>query len=150
MMLTEGISIRRTDDTRHKYASAMAEFLYYRMSDSDQFAGTDEGPFGWFERFGKRVLRGDSRGFVWCEQYPTADDARQAVDAWGAAHDAWENGPYDDDGHLIDPVHVSRVESWAEYVDHCSREGLTAHDFDMWRVHGEPRGPIDTYRGEAL
>ncbi len=149
MMLTEGISIRR-DDTRHKFSCAMAEFLYCRLDMSDQYAGSDECPHGWFERFGKRVLRGNDQGFVWLEQYPSADDAEQAVDAWQTACSTWEQGPYDDDGNALDPIHMSRVESWAEYVDHCSREGLTAHDFDMWRVHGCPRGPIDTTTGEAL
>lgn len=66
MITNDGNSIR-VSDSRHKYDSALAEYI-----DSDPIAHTSddngdvEAPTGWFAKAGsKRILHNDTRGFVW-------------------------------------------------------------------------------------
>jgi hypothetical protein len=78
--------IRHTDPHRHKFGSAMAEFLY--TLDDDESTGCTE----WAEyvqRFGKRLLFSDDRGFVACERWPSEADARKRFDEIERAYCKW-------------------------------------------------------------
>jgi hypothetical protein len=135
MRTREGVSIRKTDQHRHKYACAMSEYLASRDDAYDGCDGDADSPTGWFTRFGRRMLRGDSRGFVWCETYPTAHDARAVFDALADVATTW---------HMLDDGDElpQQMSAWCAYVIACASEGLVAHDLDMWEVHGRPKGPI--------
>ena len=73
-MITKALNteIRLNDTHRHKFFSAMAAYLY--EIEDDEWTGSTE----WTEyvqRFGKRLLFTDDRGFVTDEKYPTVDAA---------------------------------------------------------------------------
>lgn len=78
MIFTDGTEIRN-DDTRHKFGSAMAEYLYGLDPDEQ---GGDVQFSGWFGRFGKRILTEDSMGFVNCEKFDTPEQAQEVFDEW--------------------------------------------------------------------
>ena len=35
-----------------------------------------------------------------------------------------------------------RLVRWDDYRKACEEENLDPHSFDMWIVHGEPKGPL--------
>lgn len=79
--------IRLTDPHRHKYGSAMAEYLDHLDGD-DAWTGSTE----WSEyvqRFGKWLLFSDDRGFVTAEKYPTVAAAVERFEEIDAAYSAW-------------------------------------------------------------
>jgi hypothetical protein len=136
MITREGSSITKTDKHRHKYADAMSEYLANRDDAYDNASGGAESPMGWFARFGKRLLRGDDRGFVWCEVYPSADDAENVFRALDDAHETWEN--MCDEG---DPLPQS-MSAWCAYVIACATEGLESYNLGEWEMLGRPSGPL--------
>lgn len=83
-------TITRTDPHRHKFGSAMAEYLYEKMNDwGERSDGDAEAPTGWWCQFGKRVLWGDSRGFVDVDTWSTEAEADRHVAEAEAAYSAW-------------------------------------------------------------
>lgn len=81
--------IRATDPHRHKYDNAMAEYLDFIGADyEDESTGSVE----WCEyvqRFGKRLLITDDRGFVTCDKYATEDAAREVFGRADVAYGEW-------------------------------------------------------------
>lgn len=82
-----GDDIRLTDPHRHKYGSAMAEYLDAGL-DPDQATGSVEW-HGHVSRFGKRLLHEDDRGFVSVERYPTEAAAVERFEAIDAEYGEW-------------------------------------------------------------
>lgn len=66
--------IRLTDPYRHKYDSAMAEYLDYCAEDDEETGSTEWAEY--VQRFGKWLLFTDDRGFVTAEKHPTVDAAK--------------------------------------------------------------------------
>lgn len=90
------VTIIRTDPHRHKFGSAMAEYLYEKMNDwGERSDGDAEAPTGWWCQFGKRILWGDSRGFVDVDTHPTLVEANNAVAQAEVAYSEWLNSEED-------------------------------------------------------
>jgi hypothetical protein len=88
--LGQAIEIRRTDPDRHKYDSAMAEFLdVLGMDYADEDTGDTEFADGHAMRFGRRILWTDDRGFVACDTYDAESDARSVMDQYAGEYAAW-------------------------------------------------------------
>ena len=119
MRTLRGDEITRTDENRHKFADAMAEYLWGLTMDSsqdDERGNVDE--FGiWGARFGRHVLFTDSRGFVWRDRYSTEREADDAL----AELEADREPNCDDDGHDFGPVTGSRM--GGAFVQYCQRVG---------------------------
>jgi len=82
-----GDDIRLTDPHRHKYNSAMAEYLDSGL-DADQSTGGVDW-HGHVGLFGKRLLHTAARGFVSVEKFPTKAAAVERFDAIDAEYSAW-------------------------------------------------------------
>lgn len=64
-----------------KFDSPMARFLYERLMMEGDFGEdeySDEDGF-WVSRYGRRVLEGDDRGFIYYTKFPTAEAAEAEV-----------------------------------------------------------------------
>lgn len=76
--------IRLTDPHRHKFDSAMAEWLYWL--ECDDYTGSAE--WGeYVQLFGKRILFEDNRGFVTCDKYPNEAKALERFETIDRAYD---------------------------------------------------------------
>lgn len=105
-----GMEIRLTDPHRHKYDSAMAELL--DMLDDDEATGSTE----WAEyvqRFGKRLLFTDDRGFVTCERWESVDAARARFDEIDAAYGVWLDTDDDEPTDILAEIR-ERSAVWCE------------------------------------
>lgn len=69
-----GHEIRWADEHRHKYASAMAEYLDL-CDGEDEATGNANEWFAYYRRFGKRILVCNSQGFVDVWRYASEDEA---------------------------------------------------------------------------
>jgi len=78
------VSIRKTDRYRHKYDSAMSEYLDICV-EPDFVVGDSDGPYGYCVRYGKRILFTDSQGFVSVDSYRSVSAALAVFDAIGSA-----------------------------------------------------------------
>jgi hypothetical protein len=98
MIICTGDEITLTDQYRHKFDSAMAEYLYHLslISGEDRSSGTVECSTGWFAQFGKRLLIEDSQGSVWLEYFHTVDEATAAYDLLATEYDMWDSDPEED------------------------------------------------------
>lgn len=142
-------SIRLTDPRRHKYADAMAEYLSDLAMDGgqDQDSGDVECPTGWFARFGRRILVGDERGFVWVEVWPEPLAAEQVYNAMQRYYDEWS---YDEwcDGNEAERTEEEQAAILADcnrfmsYVAECAHENLESYDFEGWVARERPEGPL--------
>lgn len=145
MIVKDFGSIKLTDPHRHKYDSAMAEYLdmLCMVGAHDRSAGNAESPVGWFCQFGKRILRGDSQGFVWVEVWPEEQAARQVFDAlefvegqW--SYDEWgdEDEPRTEDEEMaaMDDAHL-----FLRYVMDTAENNLIAYDHGTWVAFGRPK-----------
>lgn len=79
--------IRLTDPHRHKYGSAMAEYLDHLDGDDARTGSTEWSEY--VQRFGKWLLFSDDRGFVTAEKCPTVADAVERFDVIDAAYSEW-------------------------------------------------------------
>ena len=99
MKLNNGEDIRWTDRYRHKYGSAMAEYLCTVEGGTivaDEDTGTVEAPTGWVGRFGRRLMQEDDRGFISVERFATEDEAVERFEAIARAYDDWDSQDEDD------------------------------------------------------
>lgn len=92
MRTREGISVRLTDQYRHKYSDAIAEWLDMHPDYEDESTGDTEAPTGYVARFGRTLLTTDSRGFVDRDTYRTVEEARRALDDIADEYYSWESG----------------------------------------------------------
>lgn len=84
------VEIRKTDKHRHKYDSAMAEFLdLLGMDYADEDAGEVEFADGHAMRFGRRILWSDDHGFVSCDTYDNETAARSVMERYRWEWNAW-------------------------------------------------------------
>lgn len=144
------VSIQQTDPHRHKYNDAMSEYMDHiggmRML-FDTTTGESDAPMGHVALFGKRLLFHDERGFVCHDKYPSNESAQQvyyAIDAW---YGEWADDEWDMGGDLAkdEYEHENQLalrEAYVRYVIACATENLNAHDYDMWLVHNQPKGPL--------
>lgn len=95
MITVHGTEILRTDQHRHKFASAMAEFLYEASlhGDGDDFASAEVGCYS-VRRFGRRLLFENDQGYVWTEREATEREAIERVED-AQATDLYEPQPDD-------------------------------------------------------
>lgn len=82
-----GDDIRLTDPHRHKYDSAMAEYLDSGY-DYDDATG-DVSWHGFVRRFGKRLVHEDDYGFVTVERYATEAEAIERWETIDAEYGEW-------------------------------------------------------------
>ena len=79
MILHDGTDTREVSP--HKFGGdPMAESLHHVMLDGDPgdlYAGDTD--IGWANQYGRRLLRGDTQGFVWVERYPDAFSAETVL-----------------------------------------------------------------------
>ena len=80
--------ITQTDEFRHKYGCAMAEYMDLRC-DPDNWTG-DVDFQGHFSLHGKRILSTDSRGFVYCHKFATRAEALEAFEIENDAYNDWQ------------------------------------------------------------
>lgn len=136
-------SIKKNDPHRHKYADAMAEYLDYLDYGmvADGYSGDSECLTGHFARFGRRILVGDDRGFVWVEKWPSEQSARQVYDAMDHYYGWWA----DEESDLSESVRAAMLDLcnlFLDYVTQCAVENLEAFDFDRWTMEDQPKGPL--------
>ena len=84
MILSDGTEITKDADGSVKYGrDGMAELLHVLSMNmgADCSFGDVDSPVGWVDQFGKRLLRGDSNGFVWVEKYANEAEATEAGEA---------------------------------------------------------------------
>lgn len=81
-----GDDIRLTAPRRHKYDSAMAEYLDSSY-DYDDATGVEWR--GFVRRFGKRLLHTDDQGFVTVERYATEAEAIERWETIDAEYGEW-------------------------------------------------------------
>ena len=93
------VTIRETDRYRHKYDSAMSEYLDTCL-EPDYYVGDTDGPYDYCVRHGRRLLFTDSSGFVSVDTYLSSSAALAVFDAIGTA-DAIYWGLVDDG---VDPT----------------------------------------------
>lgn len=129
MITYHGEDVRKTDPHRHKFGSAMAEFLYLLGLDGgeDESCGDAEAPVGYVQRFGKRLLRSDSRGFVDDEKYPTEEIAKRVFAALERAHYEYEEDEDWGDG----PMH-RLADAYADYAVRVGSAGVLPRTFESW------------------
>lgn len=89
MIVADGVSIKNSD-TRHKYGSAMAEYMDYLcgMAAQDRDTGGGDG-FMFYAQFGKRIMTCDEQGFVDVITFANEDDANSAFREADEAYWAW-------------------------------------------------------------
>lgn len=80
MILRDGTDTREKAAGPGRYCDGMAVLLdqLAGMGGEDDFAG-DFSMTGTATRFGRRVLQGDTDGFLWTETYPTVAAAKDAM-----------------------------------------------------------------------
>lgn len=147
METINGNDIRLSDPHRHKFADALTEYVY---DDTDRWvdhaSGDAESPIGWFAQCGKRILRGDSQGFVWVERFGNDHEADMIVRALHYFDGVWDIEAWEDVSvEAFSAEHdemIDRAWRYLSYCYSCDAESCDPHDWDMWRVHGEPHGPI--------
>ena len=94
MKLKNGEEIRYSDKYRHKYGSAIAEFLCAVEGGTivaDEDTGTVEAPTGWVGRFGRRLMTEDDRGFITVERFATEAEAVERFEEVAEAFNAWDS-----------------------------------------------------------
>lgn len=145
MIVKDWGSIKLTDPHRHKYDSAMAEYLdYLGMNGAyDSQGGNVESPVGAFQRFGRRILRGDDRGFIWVETWPEPQAAEQVFDALEFVEGQWS---YDEWGDEDEPRTEDEQQEamddavlFLRYVMDTAENNLEAFDYDRWVREGRPK-----------
>lgn len=137
MMTKQGNEVRLTDPHRHKFADALAEYLYDDMDSwAHDASGDAECPTGWFARIGKRILRGDDHGFVWVERFHDERGAETIFNALSHLYSAWDSYVYMTDEE-------TGVRQAGRYVDYCygnEANNAESYPFDQWVAMGEPAG----------
>lgn len=137
------------NSARYKFGGdPMAEYLHRLSLDSsyDDASGDVEAPTGWFARFGKRILRSDSQGFVWCEKY----DTETAAEAMFAALDHYYGIWGDEESYDLDDIgdsperaaDIDDADAYIAYVGECDgRHVTTIYDHDDWVANDRPARP---------
>ena len=140
MITRDGNSIFKSDE-RHKFSTAMAEYLYElgMRGAFDRQSGDVECLTGGFTLFGRRILFEDSRGFVWTETFADQRGAEQVYAALEMYYYTWSDEDYDD---LERELNLVEADRYLQYVALCAYENLEAFDVDAWRVNGKPEGPV--------
>jgi hypothetical protein len=137
-------SVTYVDAHRHKYDSAIAEYVDMKGLH-DTSSGDTEAPNGAFTLVGKRIITTDDQGFVYTTRYPSKESARQVYDAldfhfceWAAdeedIEDEWDASNRD--------WHINRADLFVQYVIRCADENLEAFSFDAWLSNNAPEGPL--------
>lgn len=140
-MLVKDYGSIRLSDTRHKYSSAMAEYLDVKGLDfADQDTGDVESPVGFVARHGRRLVVTDDRGFVDCVTYMSADDAKAVFDAADGVYCAWSDEDATEEGPDERVIEAHKL--YFQYVVECASEGLEAFSMIEWRIRNRPKGPL--------
>lgn len=72
-----------------KFSSAMASYLYdlmMRGDEGDDWETDSEATGDWVIRYGRRILFGDSQGFVDCDKFDGIEEAKEAMNLWRNEH----------------------------------------------------------------
>lgn len=85
MLLNNGESTK--DLHWGKFDNGMAVYLYHALMDgSEGNEWNTDGDGEWYNRYGRRVLSGDNRGFIYCQKFDTEEEAkevcREADEQW--------------------------------------------------------------------
>jgi hypothetical protein len=104
--------IRLTDPTRHKFNSAMAEYLYmYLINGDDGEARVTFGEGEWANLYGKWILAGDNCGFVNAYKHSSKAEADSAWQDYVDAEQEYNaEDEWDDDADKFD-----YVEDYSDY-----------------------------------
>lgn len=143
MITLEGESITYTDPHRHKFDSALTEYIYVTALARgllDTWTGGHEAPMGSVSLHGRRLMFCDDRGFVYTDTYPEVDAARAVYDAIDLWYYTWEETDLDDEDEGHEPIEVA--EAYCAYVIACATENLTAYDMQSWKIRDCPKGPL--------
>lgn len=92
-VITEtGEEVRWTDSHRHKYSSAMAEYLDMLggISGEDDSTGSATEWVAYVQLFNKRLLITNDQGFVTDVKYPNSRQAGEAFEAWVDEYNAFD------------------------------------------------------------
>lgn len=144
MITSEGVSIRKTDQHRHKYLDAMAEWISYWSQvgfERDDYAGDVECPVGYFERHGKRILICDDQGYVWVNKYHDERGAQAMFHALERYYDTWDDEAFGDEALIeLRQIDLNRCDRFIGYVARNEVHNLESFEFDVWVSMGEPKG----------
>lgn len=137
------VHITKTDPHRHKYADAMAEYLDWLSAESmERGSGDAECPTGWFVQFGRRILVGDERGFVWVEVWPEEAAATQVYEAMDLYYSQWAYDDWSDEEERTEAQQMAIMDDcnlFLRYVADTAINNLEAFDYDRWVAEGRPK-----------
>lgn len=139
-------SITKSDPCRRKYSCAIAEYLDYRLGEllCDEVTGHDGSVVGDVARFGRRILFGQSQGFMSVVTYPDTEAASDVFRAISSLYclslDLEQARLFDYDPEEIAALDnaVTDASAYVEYVQSCAENALLPHGEHMWKVHGKP------------
>lgn len=139
MITKQGESIVKSDPHRHKFNDALTEYVYGQMDGwSDNSSGDAECPAGWYAKVGgRRLIRGDERGFVWMETFGNESDRDCIYQALDGAYWAWSADEWDEDFLDDEEVIQARLDERLLYLAYLYKiEGLGATGlptFEEWK-----------------
>ena len=147
MITRDGNEIAVSDPYRHKYDGALCEWVYDHIELwSDGASGDSESTIGWFAQIGKRLLRGDSQGFVWLEKYGNEHEASMIVRALRHFDSVWSADERSEDPEFeaFSMEHDSACMLALDYVEYsyaCDAESCDPLTYGMWSI-STPKGPV--------
>lgn len=128
MLTTTGQDTRDAEGSTKFGGDPMALYLWTLALDGGDDDNYGDSDYGYAHLFGRRILRGDSQGFVWVDRHDTADEARETFDTeatryygpqegdlvavWSGPDQAWEVSEVlsADDGMVsLDPRPIGRA-----------------------------------------
>ena len=141
MITAHGVSVRWTDVHRHKFDTALSEWVFEHYEEyADRDTGSTEAPMGHVLWAGRRLFFTDDRGFVSCDTYPDKAGAEQVFDALDLWYGAWEfDGDMEELGF---PASMGDYQRFCRYVIECATENLEARPFMVWFEFDQPKGPL--------
>lgn len=136
----EKFDIRKTDAHRHKYDTALTEFICTARFDElwDRSSGDVECPTGYFALIGRRIVVSDDRGFVWTETYPEKLAAEQVYNALDLYYCEWAD---EESSEEIREANLQDADAYLAYVVECAKENAGAYSFRLWKL-GRYKGPL--------
>jgi hypothetical protein len=130
MRTANGNSIRVSDE-RHKYDSALCEYVYDDMDSwADRSSGDAECPVGWFARVGdKRIIGGDERGFVYLRRFGNETERDWMYNALERVYDAWSAEELSEPRQQLE---LELAKKYHAYVVDCEDDANTPFEYDEW------------------
>jgi hypothetical protein len=131
-MITKNGNSIRVSDTRHKFDSALCEYVYDDMESWADFnnSGDAECPVGWYAKVGdKRIISGDERGFVYLRRFGNEAERDVMYNALDHVYYAWSN---EDMSEPRQQLELELATAYLAYVVECEDDATWPYEYDAW------------------